>query len=46
VTKALIHALEARRPKVRYPVTVPTRVAAVLKRLLPARTFDHIITRF
>ncbi|HCQ67041.1 MAG TPA: short-chain dehydrogenase [Rhodobacteraceae bacterium] len=46
VTKALVHALEARRPRARYPVTVPTRVAAVLKRLLPTRTFDSIITRF
>ena len=46
VTKALIHALEARRPRARYPVTVPTRVAAVLKRLLPTRIFDSIITRF
>ncbi len=46
VTKALIHALEARRPKIRYAVTIPTRAAAVLKRLLPARTFDRIITRF
>ena len=46
VTKALIHALEARRPKARYPVTLPTRAAAVLKRVLPARAADRIIARF
>lgn len=46
VTRALVHALEASRPKARYPVTVPTRVAAVLKRLLPVRTFDWLTTRF
>ncbi len=46
VTKALIHALEARRPKARYRVTFPTRAAAVLKRILPARTTDRIIARF
>ena len=46
VSKALIHAVEARRPKARYPVTVPTRVATVLKRLLPVRAFDGLSTRF
>jgi len=46
VTKALIHALEAHRPKARYRVTLPTQAAAVLKRLLSTRTFDRIVTRF
>ena len=43
VTKAVIHALESRRPRARYRVTVPTRVGAVLKRLLPTRLFDRVL---
>ena len=46
VSKALIHALEAHRPKARYPVTLPTRAAAVLKRILPTRVTDRISARF
>lgn len=46
VTKALIHAVEAPRPKLRYRITVPTRVAAAMKRLLPARAFDALVSRF
>jgi NAD(P)-dependent dehydrogenase (short-subunit alcohol dehydrogenase family) len=40
VTAALVRALEARTPRARYRVTVPTKVAAVLARLLPARALD------
>ncbi|MEZ5723120.1 MAG: SDR family NAD(P)-dependent oxidoreductase [Paracoccaceae bacterium] len=46
VTRALIHALESRRPRPRYPVTFPTRAAAVLKRVLPTRAADRVIGRF
>lgn len=46
VSRALIRALEARRPRARYPVTFPTRAAAVLKRLLPTRAADRVIARF
>ncbi len=46
VTRALIHALEARWPKPRYPVTFPTRAATLLKRLLPTRVTDRITARF
>lgn len=46
VTKALIHALEARRPKIRYRITLPTRFGAAMKRLLPARAFDALVARF
>ncbi|MDH3451344.1 MAG: SDR family oxidoreductase [Gammaproteobacteria bacterium] len=45
VLKRVIHALEARRPKVRYPVTVPTYVFAWLKRILPHRGLDAAIRR-
>ena len=44
-TKALIRALEARRPKARYGVTWPTHVMAVLRRLLPTRALDWVIAR-
>lgn len=39
----VIHALEAKRPKIRYRVTTPTKVFAVLKRLLPTRLLDKIL---
>ena len=44
-TKALIRALEARRPKARYGVTWPTNVMAVLRRLLPTRALDWVIAK-
>lgn len=44
VTRALIHAVEAPRPRIRYRVTVPTRMGAVMKRLLPARAIDRIVS--
>lgn len=45
VTKKLIHALEAPRPKPRYYVTVPTYVMGTSKRLLPTRALDWLIER-
>ena len=44
-TKALIRALEARRPKARYGVTFPTHLMAVLRRLLPTRMLDWVIAK-
>ncbi|KHT48903.1 SDR family oxidoreductase [Vibrio sinaloensis] len=41
----LIHALEASTPKIRYRVTTPTKVFALLKRLLPTRVLDQILRR-
>lgn len=38
-----IHALEARRPKIRYSVTFPTYFFATLKRILPFRWLDRIL---
>lgn len=39
----LVHALEANKPKIRYRITTPTKVFAVLKRLLPTRLLDKIL---
>ncbi|NQZ49975.1 MAG: SDR family oxidoreductase [Moritella sp.] len=45
VTKALIHAIESKHPKVRYYVTFPTYLFALLKRLLPFRVLDKILAK-
>jgi NAD(P)-dependent dehydrogenase (short-subunit alcohol dehydrogenase family) len=41
----ILHALDARRPALRYPVTVPTRLFGVLRRILPGRMLDALLTR-
>jgi hypothetical protein len=43
VLEKTIHALEARRPRVRYAVTFPTHLFAVLRRVLPARALDRLL---
>ena len=43
VTDAIIHALEKKRPKIRYRVTRPTQVFLPLKRLLPDRWMDKLL---
>jgi len=43
VSKKVMHALEARRPRIRYPVTFPTYLFAFLKRILPMRWLDNIL---
>ena len=45
VTKALIHAIESKNPKVRYYVTFPTHLFALLKRILPFRVLDKILAK-
>ena len=45
VLKKVLHALEARRPRVRYAVTFPTHLFAVLRRCLPARALDRMLLR-
>jgi NAD(P)-dependent dehydrogenase (short-subunit alcohol dehydrogenase family) len=45
VTKKLIHAIEARHPRARYYVTVPTHLMGTLRRLLPTRMLDWVISR-
>ncbi|WP_019625488.1 SDR family oxidoreductase [Thioalkalivibrio sp. ALJT] len=43
VARCVVHALEARRPRVRYHVTFPTRLFAFLRWLLPARAMDAVL---
>jgi len=45
VLKHVVHALESRQPKIRYPVTVPTYLFAWLKRVLTDRMMDRILRR-
>jgi NAD(P)-dependent dehydrogenase (short-subunit alcohol dehydrogenase family) len=45
VTQALIHALESKRPKLRYRITTPTKLFAILKRILPARWLDYMLAK-
>ncbi len=45
VLKKVVHALTSRRPKIRYPVTFPTHLFAVLKRLLPHAWLDWVLRR-
>lgn len=42
VAAKLVHALESRRPKPRYYVTIPTYAAVLLRRLLPTRALDAV----
>ncbi len=44
-TKKIIHALESRRPKPRYYVTTPTYLMGTLKRILPTRALDWVISK-
>ena len=45
VLKVVQHALNSPNPKIRYRVTTPTKVFAVLKRLLPDRIMDRMLSR-
>ena len=45
VTKKLIKSLEAKKPKPCYYVTVPTYFMSMLRRLLPMRAMDWILSR-
>lgn len=45
VLQKLIHAIESRKPRDRYFVTTPTYAMAMLKRTLPSRTLDAILSR-
>jgi NAD(P)-dependent dehydrogenase (short-subunit alcohol dehydrogenase family) len=44
VLKKVIHALESRNPKARYYVTVPTYLFGYLKRVLPTKTLDRLLS--
>lgn len=45
VLKKLIHALESRRPRPRYYVTVPTYLFGNLRRILSSRGLDWVLRR-
>ncbi len=45
VVRRIVHALESKRPKPRYFVTVPAILFSTLKRLLPTRTLDRVLLR-
>ncbi|MGR9013458.1 MAG: SDR family oxidoreductase [Gammaproteobacteria bacterium] len=45
VTEKVIHALEAKQPKMRYYVTFPTYLFAFLKRILPISWLDALLRK-
>jgi NAD(P)-dependent dehydrogenase (short-subunit alcohol dehydrogenase family) len=45
VVKKLIHALDSSRPRPRYFVTTPTYMMVALRRLLPTRILDWVLSR-
>jgi len=45
VLKRVVHALESRQPRIRYPVTFPTYLFTWLKRVLSDRMLDRILRR-
>lgn len=46
VVKKLIKALESRRPKPRYHVTVPTHLLSLLRRALSTRQLDRLLLKW
>lgn len=46
VTKAVIHAVESPRPKLRYRITWATTYMMIVKRLLPTRLMDMVARNF
>lgn len=45
VADKLVHAVESPRPRRRYYVTIPTYVAAILRRLAPPAVWDALLRR-
>jgi NAD(P)-dependent dehydrogenase (short-subunit alcohol dehydrogenase family) len=45
VAKRVVHALQSRRPRIRYYVTAHARALAMLAHVLPARWMDAILAR-
>ena len=45
VTKAVMHAATAKRPKLRYRVTTATTIMMILRRLLSSRAYDALARR-
>ena len=46
VTKDVIHACEAKRPRLRYRVTWATKLMMPVKRILPTRLMDMVARNF
>ena len=46
ISKAITHAIEAKKPKTRYLIGFMAKPAVLMHTVLPARTFDTIIRRF
>lgn len=45
VTQCLLHALESKRPKARYRITMPTKLFSLLKRILSTRLLDILLSK-
>jgi NAD(P)-dependent dehydrogenase (short-subunit alcohol dehydrogenase family) len=45
VVEKVIHALEAKQPRIRYYVTFPTYLFAILKRILPISCLDYLLRK-
>jgi len=45
VLKCTLHALESSKAKIHYWVTFPTKLLAILKRILPSRIMDKILSK-
>ena len=45
VARAIAHALESPRPRARYRVTLPARVAPMARALVPDAVYDHVVAR-
>lgn len=43
VITQLIHAIESKKPKIKYPVTFPAHLFIVLKRILPVKWLDALM---
>jgi len=45
VAKKVIHAIESKRPKIRYYVTFPTYLLVFLKNILPISWLDYLLRK-
>jgi len=45
VVEKVIHAMQSKRPKIRYYVTFPTYLFGFLKRILPASWLDYLLAK-
>lgn len=45
VTRKLVHALESRRPRARYPVTTATHLVGLARRGLPGAMLDWVLSK-